>query len=196
VQDARVVRLHVGVRPEDGGHPPVEVDRERNLLARRLAVKVDEDDRRLPARLLDELVNDLERPDRGRHEQVAEQIDHRDPGAVACLGDGPPAPRRCSREVRGPDHAVGAREVGRDLLPPPDVVAERDHVRAGREQLVRELRRDPDTVRDVLPVRDHEVQVELFPQPWQPLLDRPQTGPAVHVRDEEDLQGVTCVAAS
>ena len=82
--NARVVRLHVRVRPEDGRHLAVEVARQRDLLARRLAVEVDEDDRRLPLRLLDELVDDLERRHRRRHEQVAEEVDHRDPRSVAC----------------------------------------------------------------------------------------------------------------
>ena len=46
------------------------------------------------------------------------------------------------------------------------------------------------------PLATHEVEVQLLTQPGQPLLDRAEARAAVHVRDEEDLQGVTCVAAS
>ena len=43
--DARVVRLHVRVRAEHGGHAAVEPAGQRDLLARRLGVEVDDDDR-------------------------------------------------------------------------------------------------------------------------------------------------------
>ena len=46
-EDARVVRLHVRVRPDDGADAAVEPARERDLLARRLGVEVDEDVRGL-----------------------------------------------------------------------------------------------------------------------------------------------------
>jgi hypothetical protein len=68
------------------------------------------------------------------------------------------------------------------------VVAERDHVCAAREQLVRDLRRDPRAVRRVLAVEDAEVDVELVPQPRQPLLDDPAPRNAEDVGDEEDPQ--------
>jgi hypothetical protein len=64
------------------------------------------------------------------------------------------------------------------------VVAEREHVDAGREQLVGELRSDPDAVGDVFSVGDDEVDVELLTQPRQPLLDRAETGAPVDVGDE------------
>jgi hypothetical protein len=41
------------------------------------------------------------------------------------------------------------------------VVAERDHVGAGLEQLVGVLGRDPDAARGVLAVDDHEVGAQL-----------------------------------
>jgi hypothetical protein len=44
------------------------------------------------------------------------------------------------------------------------VVAERDRVGAGAEQLVRELRRDADAVGDVFSVDDDEVGRELLAQ--------------------------------
>jgi len=58
---ARVGRLHVRVRADHCGDAPVEPARQRHFLARRLGVEVDDDDRRLSAGVLDELVDDLER---------------------------------------------------------------------------------------------------------------------------------------
>ena len=75
------------------------------------------------------------------------------------------------------------------------VVAERDDVDAGREQLVGVLRRDADPARRVLAVGDDEVEVELFTKAREPLLDRAQAGPAVYVCNEEELQGVARLAA-
>jgi hypothetical protein len=68
------------------------------------------------------------------------------------------------------------------------VVSERDDVRAGGEEPVGELRRDPGSVRDVLAVDDREVGAELLPQPGQPFLDGPPAGGAEDVREEEKPQ--------
>ena len=64
--DARVGGLHVRVRADDHGDAAVQPARERDLLARRLGVDVDQDHRRLRPRLLDELVDHLEHRDRRR----------------------------------------------------------------------------------------------------------------------------------
>ena len=77
-----------------------------------------------------------------------------DPSAASATAS-PRAGRR-GGEVRGPDDPLGAGEVRVDLLPPPGVVAERDHVRARGEEALGELRRDPDAVGDVLAVQDAE----------------------------------------
>jgi hypothetical protein len=75
------------------------------------------------------------------------------------------------------------------------VVAERDRVDAVREQLLRDLRRQPDAVRRVLAVRDADVDAELVPQPAQPLLERASPGNADDVGDEEEDQGRESAAA-
>src|SRR5207237_4249083 len=102
-----------------------------------------------------------------------------------------------ARSGRGsrPDHALRRLEVGGDPRPPPDVVSERDHVRAGREQPLGELRRDPDAVGDVLAVQDAEADPELLAKLGQPRLDRPPPGRADDVGDEEDPQGTESEAA-
>ena len=122
---------------------PSSSARDGDLLARRLGVEVDEDDARLLARLLDERVEHLERADRRGHEQDALKVEHSDRSAVRRRHDRQPAARRARGEVRRPDHAVGALEVGRDLLPPPDVVAERERVGPGREQSVGQASASP-----------------------------------------------------
>jgi hypothetical protein len=68
------------------------------------------------------------------------------------------------------------------------VVAERDHVGARGEQLVRELARDPRAVGRVLAVDDADVGAELLAQRRQPFLDGAPAGDAEDVREEEDLQ--------
>ena len=75
------------------------------------------------------------------------------------------------------------------LLPPPGVVAQRDRVRAGSEQSVRELRGDADAVGDVLAVDDAGRRVVLLTEAGEPILERFSPGPSDDVSDEEDVQG-------
>jgi hypothetical protein len=75
------------------------------------------------------------------------------------------------------------------------VVAERDHVGAGGQDSVGELRRDPDAVRRVLAVDDAEPSAELLAQRSQPLLERTPSRRADDVTDEEDLQRTDSTAA-
>ena len=81
-EHARVVRLDVRVRADHRGHASVQQAGHRDLLARRLGVEVDEDDRRRAARLLDQVVDDLERAVRRREEEPAEQVEDGDRRAV------------------------------------------------------------------------------------------------------------------
>jgi hypothetical protein len=75
------------------------------------------------------------------------------------------------------------------------VVAERDHVSTRREQTIGELRGDAGAVRDVLAVDDAEVRLELVAEPGQPLFDRAAAGDAEDIREEEESQFRTRVAA-
>ena len=114
-EHARVVRLDVRVRPEDGRHASVEPAGERDLLARRLGVEVDEDDRRL-ARAPPRRARRPPRTGRGGvEEELAEQVDDGDRRAVAGRRDREAAARRVPGQFAGPHDAVGVREVGRDL---------------------------------------------------------------------------------
>jgi hypothetical protein len=75
------------------------------------------------------------------------------------------------------------------------VVAERDHVGAGREQPLGEARSDPRAVGHVLAVDDAEADAVLLLQGGQALLDGVSAGGAEDVGDEEDDQGSESVAA-
>jgi hypothetical protein len=68
------------------------------------------------------------------------------------------------------------------------VVAGRDHVGAGAEELLRQLGGQPDPVRGVLAVDDAEVDLELVPELGQSVCDGPPAGRPEDVTDEEDLQ--------
>ena len=68
------------------------------------------------------------------------------------------------------------------------MVAERDDVGAGGEELVGELRRDPDAVGDVLAVDDREVGVVPLAQRREVLLHGAAAGGAEDVCEEEDVQ--------
>jgi hypothetical protein len=68
------------------------------------------------------------------------------------------------------------------------VVAERDHVGAGGEQPVGELRGDAGAVGRVLAVDDREVGCELLAQRGQALLDGAPAGGAEDVGKEEEPQ--------
>ena len=67
------------------------------------------------------------------------------------------------------------------------MVAECDRVRAGLEHLVGELRRDPDTVGEVLAVEDAEVGAQLRLERREPFFHRTSAGHADDVSNKEDL---------
>ena len=183
---ARVVRLDVRVRPDHGCHVSVERAGDRDLLARRLRVEVDDHDLGVAVRFLDERVEHLEGADRRVDEERAEHVHHRDRGPVRRRRHREPAAGRAAVEVRRPDDPLGVNEIAGELRSSPDVVPERDHVGAGGQQPLRELRRDARAVRGVLSVDDAELDPELGPQARQPVLDRPPTGRAEDIADEQD----------
>jgi hypothetical protein len=75
------------------------------------------------------------------------------------------------------------------------VVAEREHVRPGGEELVGELRSDSRAVGDVLAVDDAKTGAELLLQLRKTLLDGRATGRAEDIRDEENDYGKERAAA-
>ena len=104
-------------------------------------------------------------------------------------------PRREGALIRRADHAPARREVAADPVPAICVVPECDDIGARGKQAFGELRRDARTVRDVLPVDDARVGVELVAQLRKTLLDRPSPRGAEDVGEEENSQFRTSAAA-
>jgi hypothetical protein len=191
----RVRRLDVRMGSEDSRHAAVKPARQRDLLARRLCMEVDEDDLRIPLRLGDEVVHDLKESDRRAQEERAEQADHGDGRAALRNHDDEPATRCVPGQVGGPGDTVGLLQVRNELLTAPDVVSERDRVGPRGEYPFRKLRRQARAVGGVLRIDDADICAKLVPQLWQPLLDRPGARGAEDVGDEENVYGMASVAA-
>jgi hypothetical protein len=102
----------------------------------------------------------------GAQEDVALEVDHAQAHAAA-LHDARAVAGLGGQEVRGAQDPVVIVEVADDLGAVVGVVAQRDDVDAGREQLVGDLRRDPEPARYVLAVDDHERVAVRLAQPWQ-----------------------------
>ena len=104
-------------------------------------------------------------------------VDDRDLVAAIGVMDEPAATGRLVGVVDRPqDGAIGV-EVLVDLALVPDVVAARDHVDAAAQQLLGEARGEAHAGRDVLAVRDHEIDVPLMRAAPAGLPPRP-AGPA------------------
>ena len=98
--DARVRRLHVGVRADHGRDPAVEPAGERDLLARRLGVDVDEHDhrrRRRASSTSSSMSSHMLRA--GIERERAHHVDDRDRRAVGRGHDGQPAARRVGGDM-------------------------------------------------------------------------------------------------
>ena len=151
-------------------------------------MEVDDDDRRSGPCLRHERVDHLPGGHRRRQEELAEQVDDGDRDPVPRLDHGEAAAWRLRAGVRRPDHALAPSEIGGDPAAAVGVVAERDHVRSRREQLVGELGGDAGAVGRVLAVDDREVGVVPLAQRRQVLLHGATSRDAEDVRQEEELQ--------
>ena len=120
-QDPLVAGDDVGVRPDDDADPAVEVQPERVLLARQLAVEVHDPDRRQRlARLVEQPVGVRERVLDRLHVRPALEVDHRDLGPVERLVRAPAAARDVVGAVveRPQDAVVACRGTGRSRACP------------------------------------------------------------------------------
>ena len=194
-QHACVVRLHVRVRTDYRGDASVEPRAIATFSLVASAWKSSTTTGALLARVVDECIDNLPRRMRRIEVEQARKIQHRNLDAVARLDDGEAAARRPRAGIRRTDHASRSREVVADAVAAIRVVAERDHVGACGEQLVRELRRDAGAVGDVLAVYDAEVRAELVAQTGKASFDRAPAGDAEDVGEEEESRFRTSVAA-
>jgi hypothetical protein len=178
----------MGVRAQHGGHPPIEVPSHRDLLAGCLGVHVDEDVVGLAAQLEQQRVGLGEGRAACVHEDIARKADHRQADAVA---------RRDRVAVAGlPSQVVGGAqdprflvEVGVNLAVAIGMVAKRDHVHAGCEQVVGEFGRDPEAAGDVLAVHHHERGVVALAKGWQRAQECAPPSRADEIAAEQDSRG-------
>ena len=110
-----------------------------------------------------------------------------------------PRPGVLTDVFAGPDDPVRVVEVRADLRAPERVVPERDRVRAGGEQPIRQAWRDADAVGGVLAVHDARVDAELGAQPREALLERgapgvPTTSATKRIRTRSAIYGTPSVA--
>jgi len=173
---------------DDGGHPAVEVPAERDLLARRLRVEVDDHVVCGVADLLEHRVDLREGHPPRAQEHVALQVDDRE-ADTALLDDAPTVAGLRGQEVRRTQDALCAIEIGVDLLALVGVVAQRDDVDARGEQLVGDLRGDAEAARGVLAVDDHELRRVLGDERREQRQQRATAEAADEVAHEQDLGG-------
>jgi hypothetical protein len=122
----------------------------------------------------------------GREKERALEVDNCDGFAARRVDDGQTAPR--SGEIGGPQHALVLLEHGNDVAVAPDVVAGRENVRPSGEELLRQLRGQPQSIRDVFRVDDAEVDVELVTKVVEPRLDGATAGWPEDVAEKENAQ--------
>ena len=172
------------VGPDDGAHATVEEPAHADLLARSLGVHVDKDVVDAPPQVGQDCVDLDEGRAPGAQEEVARERDDAEAHAAAVDDDGAVAGLR-AQVVGGPDDPLLLVEVGVDLAAAVGVVAERDDVDAAVEELVGELRRDPEPAGDVLGVDHDEGRRVLRAQSGEQAEQRPPAEAADDVADEE-----------
>jgi len=187
-EDAQVGGGHVRVGADDGRDAAVEVPAQADLLAGRLGVHVDEDVVDLALEAAEDRVDLDERRAAGAEVEVPREVDDPEAHTVA-LHDGEAVARLRAEVVGRPQDPLLVVEVRVDLLAVIGVVTERDDVDARGEELVGDLRRDPEAAGDVLAVDHDEGRVVALAQRGEEPQQRPAAEPAHEVADEEDGRG-------
>ena len=184
-------RRHVGVGAEHRRHPAVEVPAHRHLLARHLGVEVDDHDLGALAPQLGDLgVGGGEGGAGDGQLQLAAQVEHADPDPVDL--DDRRAPARVSlRVVGGTDQHLAAVDELVGVALAVDVVAGRDQLDAGGEDVVGRPLRDPRSAGGVLAVGDDQVGAVRGPRPRHRGGEPAPAGPADDVSDEEDPHAIS-----
>jgi hypothetical protein len=123
----------------------------------------------------------------GAQEDVPAHVDHAEAQPLV-LDHARPVTGLAAQEIgRAQDARLGV-EVWVDLLAVVGVIAERDRVDPGGEQLVGDLRRDPEAAGDVLGIDDDERRRVALAQQWQAVEQRAPPEPADDVSDEQNAR--------
>src|SRR5439155_20112632 len=187
-QHARVGGGHVRVRADHRGDAAVEVPADRDLLARRLGVPVDDLHlRRAIGERVQDGVDGAERVvNVRRHEDAPDRVHHEH-----VIRDDPPTSGIARREVDRSYAVLERVDVLHELPLIPHVVAVRDHVGAGVVDLARDVRSQARPARGVLAVHDGHVDAQLALQLRKERRDRVTARAPHHITDEEDAQGLS-----
>ena len=183
--------LDVRVRADHGGDTTVEVVAHRVLLARRIAVHVDEDGdhaRRLEGG--DLAIHHAEGIVEVAHEDASLHVHHPQPPPVGRLRNAAAAARRTFRIVGRPEQLRGGvLEVRHDLALRPDVIAAGHEIDLAGEQLLGAVGGDPGAAGAVLHVGDHEVDALFRDELGDEVLHGLPAGLSKDVSEEQDFHG-------
>ena len=187
-QNTLVGGLHVRVRADDGGDLAVEVPAECHLLGGRFGVNVDED--HLRALVLDAgdlAIRGAEGVVDGVEKHAAHDVDDTDLHAAAGERDERAVPWCALRIVGGTNHPRLVHDELQRLALVPHVIAGRDHVNAGPEDLVGVIARDAIAAGGILAIGNHQVHAVRRREGLQVLAQQVASGPRDDVTNEEQL---------
>src|SRR3984957_3070895 len=187
-QDALVGGRGMRVGADHEADAAVEEMSHRLLLARRLGMHVDHDrvDAALERTGGELAVERREGIIEGVHEYAAHGVDDERIAAVLALDQGGAAAGPASRIVAPGDQPRRPLDEDQRLLLVPGMVAERDRVGPGVEEILVDRLGDAEAARRVLAVDDDEIELPVAHEPWQPLRDGRPTAAAHHVADENN----------
>jgi hypothetical protein len=194
-KNTRIGGRNVGVRAYDSRNAAIHIPPHGHLLARDLGMKIDEPDRYVRRQRGQQFVGLPERAVGVCHVNAALEIHHRAACAGGCLVNVNARTWAARRKVRRPQQARIAREIFVDVALVPDVIAGRHNVDPAAEKLVGNSRRDAETRRGILAVRDHNVNRLGLPDVGEMVRHNSPPGVAEDVADEKELHvngGVSC----
>ena len=175
----------MGVRAPDGGRAAVQIIAHGELFARGVGVDLGQRDVVFTLRLTQDLVRAQKRVVRPiMHIAPADQVHHQQPQTLRAVVNAPALPRALRSEVRRAQDVLPLVQIGRDLLFGKRMVAQRDHIRARGEDIVRLFGRDA-APGGVFAVDDHKIHAVRALDAAQQRVQGIDAGLADHVADRE-----------
>jgi hypothetical protein len=164
-KDLLVGRGHVGVGPQHGSDPAVEVSPHDLLVAGGLGVEIQEDQLDVFRHLGQDPVRRPERAVHRRHEDPSQQAEHAHALIAPGAHDGIIASGGLAGIVGRLDDPQLGRQDRIDLAATVDVVAHGQAVHAGGNQLVVDGRRQARSAGHILRIGNDQIKLFLDPQP-------------------------------
>ncbi len=123
-----------------------------------------------------------------RHEDAAHRVDDQSAPAVLGVNQSGAAARRALGKIRRANQPRRALDEHQRLALVPGVVAERDRIGAGIDELLVDRLGDPEAAGGILAIDHHEIERPVADQAGQMFRDGGAAGPADHVPDEKNAQ--------